>query len=92
MKLIEAMKQIERLSRKQADLRDKLKLYCTHTTIDTPAYGEKTRETDPKVAGAMDQNHAAREAALGAEIDAAGKNLLANMQGSNAPKPGQSAS
>ena len=45
MKLIEAMRQIEILSRKQSDLREKIKLHCVHTSLDTPMYGEKTRET-----------------------------------------------
>lgn len=54
--------------------------------------GDKTRETDPKVAGAMDQNQASREAAVSAEIDSAGSSLLARMQGNSAPKQGQTAS
>jgi len=41
--------------------------------------GDKTRETDPKVTGAMDQNQASREAVVSAEIESAGKNLLASM-------------
>jgi hypothetical protein len=49
--------------------------------------GEKTRETDPKVAGAMDQHQAHREAAVSAEIDSAGKNILASMLGNSAPAP-----
>lgn len=45
MKLIEAMKQLSALPRKQDDLREKIGVYCTHTTLDTPVYGDKTAET-----------------------------------------------
>ncbi len=45
MKLIEAMKQLTALARKQDDLREKIGVYCTHTTLDTPVYGDKTTET-----------------------------------------------
>ncbi|MCC7333578.1 MAG: hypothetical protein IT422_00685 [Pirellulaceae bacterium] len=45
MKIIEAMKQVVDLNRKQADLREKIALYCSHTTLDTPVYGDQTTET-----------------------------------------------
>ena len=45
MKLIEAMKQIKELVRKQADLRDKIGVYCAHLSLETPVYGEETRDT-----------------------------------------------
>ena len=44
MKLIQALKQIKDLSKKEEDLVAKITKNCAHITIETPPYGERQKE------------------------------------------------
>jgi hypothetical protein len=45
MKIIEALKQIKDLQRKAEDLRKKVRDNCAISSVETPVYGEKQRDT-----------------------------------------------
>lgn len=44
MKLIEALKQIQDLTRKEEDLRQKVGMYCAYLSHETPMYGSEEKQ------------------------------------------------